>query len=342
MTSVAALKAVEIGKLDLDDDVRPKFPSMGQHGIITGFDDEKNEATFEPLDPNAKITTRMLLCHTSGHEYDWLNPHLGKWRASWNEVAWSGPTVEAKSAIPLTSQPGTKWAYGGGNDWAGKVIELAMGGQSLEEFMREHIWVPLGIDKDVSFLARTNPEMKGRVADIVAANETGQGPALVDAGDEFDMLFGGDEKECFGGAGIVVSTEAYFTFLSAVFRRDERLLKKESYEELFRPQLDERCEQSLNDFISGSPSNERFLALGVPSTVRKTWSLAGMVCMDKQEGRFEEGAILWAGVPNALWFMDPKGGVCGTAVCQLIPPQLPGVIALHEQFQREVLLMAKN
>lgn len=48
MTSVAALQCVEAGLLDLDKSVSDVFPEMGKYGIITGFDDEKNEATTVP------------------------------------------------------------------------------------------------------------------------------------------------------------------------------------------------------------------------------------------------------------------------------------------------------
>lgn len=98
MTSVAVLQCVEQGKLDLDDDVRSLLPEMGKYGIITGFEDEKNLATFEA--DHTPISLRMLLCHISGQEYDRLNPLLGKWRASRNEIPWSGPLLTDKSAIP--------------------------------------------------------------------------------------------------------------------------------------------------------------------------------------------------------------------------------------------------
>jgi CubicO group peptidase (beta-lactamase class C family) len=335
MTSVAVLKAVEQGKLDLDANVRSTFPMMGRYGVITGFDEEKNVAVFEP--DSTPISLRMLLCHTSGHEYDWLSPLLGKWRASRNEIPWSGPTVEDKSALPFVFAPGTNFAYGGGHDWAGKAVAVATGA-TLEEFMREHIWKPLGIEGDVSFFPKKNPDMHQRMADLSTLDEKGEPPA-VDAAD-FDILFGG--TDCLGGGGIFSTPKAYYTFLSAVLRRDERLLTPGSYDELFRPQLDEKAEQAFNDYLVSSPVHTQFFALGIPHSVRKTWTFAGMLCLDKQEGRFEEGTVFWAGVPNCVWFMDQKAGVCGTAVCQLLPPLHPPIVALHDQFQRRVLEMAKG
>lgn len=136
MTAVAAMQCVEQGKLDLDKDVRPLLPEIGRYGIMTGFEDEKNLGSFE--DNSTPITLRMLLCHTSGHEYDWFNPLLGKWRASRNEVPWSGPLLTDKCAIPLVFTPGTNFAYGASSDWAGRLVEIASG-MTLEEYMHKYI-----------------------------------------------------------------------------------------------------------------------------------------------------------------------------------------------------------
>ncbi|KAK5991673.1 carboxylate methylbutanoyltransferase [Cladobotryum mycophilum] len=333
MTAVAVLQCVEQGKLDLDENLRPRFPEMGQYGIITGFD-EQDKAIFKS--DSTPISLRTLLSYTSGHEYDWANPLLGKWRSQRNEGFWHGRTIEEKTAIPLTHAPGTRFTYGGHCDWAGKVIQVAMG-MSLDEFMRIYIWTPLRIEKDASFYPKTNPGMKDRIADTSTLNEKGEGPAMES---DFDILFGG--TDCFGGAGIFASAEAYYTFLSAVFRRDSRLLTPESYTELFRPQLNETTEQAFNDYLYKNPMLEQYLALGIPRNIRKTWCFAGMICLSGQEGRFEKGTTFWAGAMCCKWFMDHEAGVCGTALCQVIPPMHPAIMSLHEEFQRGVLEIAKS
>lgn len=333
MTSVAALQCIEDGTLELDKDVRPLLPQMGKYGVITGFDEDKNEATLVP--DSTPITLRMLLSHTSGQEYDWLGPLLGKWRVSRNEELWSGPTIEDKSAIPLVFTPGTGFAYGAGHDWAAKLIQIASG-KSLEDFMHARIWVPLGIENDASFWPKTKETMRDRTADLSMLGEDGK---LLDAS-AVDLMFGA--TDCIGGGGVFASAKAYYTFLSAVLRRDPKLLTPSSYTELFRPQLDERCEQALNDYIALSPLHTNYLGLRVPPSVRKTWSFAGLVAKEGQEGRFEPGATLWAGAASTLWFIDHEAGICGTAFCQFLPPLHPPVVALLEQFQRGVFEEAKK
>ncbi|KAI1419749.1 beta-lactamase/transpeptidase-like protein [Xylaria sp. FL1777] len=328
MTSIAVLQCVEDGLLDLDKDVKPLLPSIGTHGIITGFDDENNTPILEP--DSTPITMRMLLSHTSGHEYDWLSPLLGKWRASRGEQPWTGPTVEHKSVLPLLFSPGTGFSYGGGHDWAGKAIEVVTG-TSLEDFMRARIWEPLGIAEDSTFYPKTKENMKDRIADMSTLNDKGEPPA-VDAA-TFDILFGG--TDCLGGAGLFTSPRAYATFVSAVARRDAKLLKPKSFDELFRPQLDEQQENALNDYIARSPVHTQFLGMRIPASIRKTWSFAGLVAKEAQEGRFGPGTVFWGGVPSAQWFIDHDTGIYGAAFCQILPPMHPKILELHEGFQRE-------
>ncbi|KAI0601369.1 beta-lactamase/transpeptidase-like protein [Biscogniauxia sp. FL1348] len=327
VTAVAVLQCVEDGALSLDQDVSGLIPGMGKHGVITGF--ENGSAQLAPK--SAPVTLRMLLSHTSGQEYDWMNPLLEQWRASRNEQPFSGPTVDDKCSIPLVFTPGTSFGYGAGYDWAGKAVEVATK-STLEEFMRARIWAPLGVEDDFSFFPHTKAGMKERMAEFSTLNEKGEPPAVDFS--SYDMLSG--TADCLGGGGIYTSANGYYTLLSALLRRDPKLLSPSSFDELFRPQLDERCEQALNDYIYSSEAHAHFLALGIPKSVRKTWSFAGLVAKEPQEGRFGRGTILWSGVPSVEWYIDHEAGTCAVALCQVLPPMHPGILALHEGFQRIV------
>lgn len=333
VTSVAVLQAVEDGLLDLDADVRAMVPRMGEHGIITGFSDGDDEKPLLTPD-DSPVSLRMLLAHTSGHEYDWFNPLLGRWRASRGEEPFTGPTVEDKSALPLVFAPGTSFAYGAGHDWAGRLVEIAAG-MSLDEFMRRRIFAPLGIpDGDIGFYPDKNGDMRDRKAGIATLDEATGAPPAADA-PAFDILFGA--TECLGGAGLFATSSAYQTFLCALLRRDPVLLKPASYAELFRPQLEGALETAFNDYVSASPMHAQLFGLGIPADVRKNWSLAGLVlATEGVEGRCTAGTSMWAGVCSTVWFIDHGAGVCGTALCQVIPPLHPSVMSLHEKFQRGV------
>jgi len=59
MTAVTALKCVEEGLVTLDEDVAKYLPSIGKYGIMTSFDEKKNEAVTVPN--TTPITLRQAL-----------------------------------------------------------------------------------------------------------------------------------------------------------------------------------------------------------------------------------------------------------------------------------------
>ncbi|KAF2727657.1 beta-lactamase/transpeptidase-like protein [Polyplosphaeria fusca] len=328
LTAVVVLQCIEHGLLNLDANVNVILPEVGKYDIITGWDDETNQGIFQSI--TTPITLRMLLTHTSGHAYDWFRPALKNWRASRGEQPWLGATVEQKATIPLVFAPGTQFAYGVGVDWAGKMVERVTG-QTLEVFMKERIWEPLGM-RDVTFWPKERGEFEGRMAGMNRLGENGEGRAEEVPG--FDI--GGGATDCLGGGGAFASTKAYFTFLQAVLRRDEKILKKTSWQELFRPQLSPELKAFFNEYLHADPLRAQYLAMGIPASITKTWCFAGMICEDAQEGRFSAGTVFWGGMPSMAWWIDGAVGTCGLATCQVMPPMCPKIMALHEKFQRAV------
>jgi len=204
-------------------------------------------------------------------------------------------------------------------------------GKTLDAVMKEKIWDPLGIT-DISFFPKERSDMKDRVANISTLNEQGEGPAT-DAGG-FDVFV--DATDCLGGVGAFASAEAYFIFLQSVLKRDSRLLNDDSWDELFKPQLDERCKEELNDYLKSSPLHTQLLGMGLPADIEKQWSFAGMIAEQGQEGRMNARTVCWGGVPSLTWYLDFEAGVCGVAFCQVIPPMSPRILKLHELFQRAI------
>lgn len=271
----------------------------------------------------------MLITHTSGYTYDWFHPRLQKWRAGRDEIPWMGATVEHKATIPLVFEPGKEFAYGVGMDWAGNMVERVTG-KTLESYMPEKIWGPLGI-KDITFFPKQRPDMKERMAGMNNLGDR-QGPATHDS--EFDVL--GGATDCLGGGGGFASAEAYFVFLQAILRRDPKLLRPSSFEELFKPQLSPEVRAYLNEYLYSEPLRAQYLGMGISAKIEKTWCFAGMICEHGQEGRFSPGTIFWGGVPSMAWWIDKERGTCGVAACQVLPPMSPKIMQLHEQFQKEV------
>jgi CubicO group peptidase (beta-lactamase class C family) len=123
MTAIAILKLWEIGKIDLDAEVQ----------------------TYYPYFPKKKypITIRQILSHTAG---------ISHYRSNSKEEKHIKDPYSTKMAIDifkdweLIFEPNTDWGYSSyGYNLLGAVIE-EVSGQSYEEFLKEHIWVPANME----------------------------------------------------------------------------------------------------------------------------------------------------------------------------------------------------
>lgn len=76
------------------------------------------------------------------------------------------------------------------------------------------------------------------MADMCMLDLAGSGKVI----DALEANIDSDITDCLGGGGVYGSPEAFMTLLHAVLNNDSRLLQAHSYDELFKSQLDERCE----------------------------------------------------------------------------------------------------
>lgn len=130
ITAVTIFSLIEAGKLNLSDRV------FGSVGILSTKYGKPPYKTYVP-----DITVDHLLTHT-----------IGGWAADdndpmfhdngWDQSKLISSTIDNK---PLTSQPGTQWAYSNfGYCLLGRIIEQVTG-QSYEDYVRGNILVPFGI-----------------------------------------------------------------------------------------------------------------------------------------------------------------------------------------------------
>ena len=145
ITSMAAMRLVEQGKLSLDWPIGEVMPELAAPQVLEGFD-----AAGEPqLRPARRpITLRHLITHTAGFVYGIWNPEMGRYMER-TGVPGIISCQNAALMLPLVFDPGDRWDYGIGIDWVGKAVERASG-QSLGDFFAEHIFGPVGM-KDTAF-----------------------------------------------------------------------------------------------------------------------------------------------------------------------------------------------
>jgi methyl acetate hydrolase len=145
ITSVAALRLVEQGKLSLEAPVPNIDPAIAEPQVLDGFD-----PAGKPLLRPAKrpISLSDLLTHTAGFVYRLWDGEALKYYKALDKL----PSAERSKLphTPLMFDPGERWQYGGNIDWVGRNVQ-AVSGEPLDAHFRKHIFEPLGMN-DTGFV----------------------------------------------------------------------------------------------------------------------------------------------------------------------------------------------
>ena len=147
ITSVAALRLVEQGKLSLEAPVPNIDPVIAAPQVLDGFD-----PTGKPVLRPAKrpITLHDLLTHTAGFVYRLWDADAVRYYRAIDKLP-----IAYRSQLPrnpLMFDPGERWQYGGNIDWVGRIVQ-AVSGEPLDAHFRKHIFEPLGMN-DTGCVAR--------------------------------------------------------------------------------------------------------------------------------------------------------------------------------------------
>jgi CubicO group peptidase (beta-lactamase class C family) len=243
MTSVCCLQLVERGLVSLDESVYKHIPELEVRPIITSIDKSSGRPVEEQN--TTPITLRHLLTHSSGLTYDMMHPSNVAWLKYHGKKAGTSGKLLERYDSPLVFEPGTGWCYSPSLDYAGLLVER-ISSKSLEAYMKEHIWKPLGI-KDATFYLSSRPDLKERMADQSGRSEDG----TLYFWSEFmpwQDSEGIETSDCMGGQGSFTTAEEYIKVLRAVLTsdEDEKVLKKTTMKEFFKPQLGEESRAMLN------------------------------------------------------------------------------------------------
>ncbi|KAH8431071.1 serine hydrolase domain-containing protein [Aspergillus melleus] len=141
ITSIACMQMVEQGKLDLDSvqQLESLAPELKAVQVL----ERDSDGGFHLVPKERGITLRMLLNHTSGFGYAFEDLKLNDWSRPVGLDDFSGHEADVLHR-PLVNQPGTKFQYGVGMDWAGVLVERVTG-ISLEDYFQLFILRPIGI-----------------------------------------------------------------------------------------------------------------------------------------------------------------------------------------------------
>ena len=321
LTGAAAMQLVEQGRLDLDAPASAVLPDLGEVPVLDGFDDDGSPRT-RPA--RGAITLRHLLTHTSGFVYDIWSEDMVRYQ----EATETPGIIECRDAClttPLTFDPGERWDYGIGIDWAGKMVE-AVSGKKLGAYLEDHLLGPLGMG-DTAF--RISDAMRARLAKIHMRGEDGSlAPQMeleIPQEPEFEM----------GGGGLYGTVGDYLGFIRMILNRGrangEQLLAPETVDLMSRNHMGDTRVCELKTAIPPFSNDAEFFP-GLP----KTWGLTFMINTEAAPTGRSAGSLGWAGLANSFFWIDPARGIGGVYLTQVLPFIDSGSFPLYLAFEQAV------
>jgi hypothetical protein len=109
-------------------------------------------------------------------------------------------------------------------------------------------------------------------------------------------------KDDFGGQGICCSPKDFIKLLGAVLKNDGTLLKQETVEAMFQPQL------SDDKYLKARMANKfesDMLRCGVESDAWN-FGFGGILNMEDVEGLCRKCTMTWGGYANTYWVSCPS------------------------------------
>jgi CubicO group peptidase (beta-lactamase class C family) len=317
ITGAAVMQLVEQGRLDLDAPAETYCAEMATPQVLEGFDD-----AGQPIlrDARSKVTLRNLLTHTSGYAYDFTDPDLAQWYLATNTPGLTSMSLDS-IRTPLMFDPGTKWQYGLGIDWAGIILESVTKSR-LGDYFNEHLLQPLGM-VDTSFAC--SPDMLERKAAMHLRTPDSSFMS-------FQMPRAENSTFDSGGAGLFSTMGDYARFMRMVLNDGEldgtRVLAAETVAQMATNQMGDI---RVTETISPNPlfSNNFDFYPGIP----KSWGLTFLINEEPLPNGCPAGALTWAGAFNSYFWIDKATGVAGCYMSQMLPFFDAGTSGLFFDFQ---------
>lgn len=265
MTSLCCLQLVERGLASLDEPVYNHIPELENFNILSGFDSDGAPVEVKHTKP---MTLRLLLTHSSGLTYDVMHPKAAAWMQYHKRPMGASGKLLQRFSAPLMFEPGESWMYGASIDYAGLLVERITG-KTLEAYMKTNIWEPLGI-KDMTFHLSTRPDMKERMAHMSLRDPVTGKLKHTDTVIPWLDSEGKEYADCLGGQGVFTSAEEYLKLLHAllVCEENEKLLKKQTLETFFAPQLGEASSKALNTMLQDDTASPLYCSAFPPRMFR--------------------------------------------------------------------------
>jgi methyl acetate hydrolase len=315
--SMAAMILMDRGRLSADATVESIVPEFAELKLLEGFGPDGPQLRA----PRVKATVRHLATHTSGLTYEFWNTDMPRYMEATGALTiLSGLTTSMN--YPLLFEPGTRWDYGIGIDWLGRVVEK-VDGRRIDRFCREEIFEPLRM-RDTAF--EVEPHMAARLASVSIRGEDGT------FGDF--ALAPPSNPEFYGMGHALYSTAPdYMRFLRMVLNKGSldgaRIVSEAGLASMLANQIGSTPIPRLKTAVPPITADAEFF----PGR-RKSHSMAFMRFDEDVPGMRHAGSQGWAGVLNSHYWFDPKANLAGLLMTQSLPFIEPRFADTYERFER--------
>jgi methyl acetate hydrolase len=315
VVTVAALQLVERGELDLDAPVATYRPEFAELQVLEGFDGD----TPRLRAPASQATVRHLATHTSGLSYWFWNKDIDHYEQVTGVPNILPGSNEAFKA-PLVGDPGQLFEYGINVDWLGLVVE-AVSGQSLADYVDEHITGPLGMTNTTR---RMSAEQRANSTPIHMRGEDGAWIAT-----DIDWA---QEPEFWGGGHYLYSTPRdYLRFqrmlLGGGALDGVQILEGSTVDDAFRNHIGELNFPPHIETAHPELTADADLGEGLK------FGLGLLVNEQQTPGMRAAGSGAWAGLFNTHFWVDPKSRVTGSIFSQALPFIDPPILQMYVDFE---------
>ena len=239
-TVISALQLVERGEILLTDPVHIYFPEYKNLTVqrIAADGSVYIEKARKPM------LIKHLITMTSGLDYNLNRPAINELIAQKGNACTTREIIKAIASDPLIFEPGEGYCYGLSHDVLGGIVEL-VSGLTLGEYMRKHIFEPLGM-KDTTFNI-TNLNY-GRIASQYDYDSIGR-CAMEIPRDQNPFRFSLNYES--GGAGLLSTVDDYVLIADAlandgVGKSGQRILSSAGVKLMSMPTLEGKAADDYN------------------------------------------------------------------------------------------------
>ena len=295
ITCTAAMQLWEKGLFSLEDPLAKYMPEFAEMTV-------KTEDGIRPAEK--QILIRHLFEMTAGFSYALRSPQLVKAR----EETDGCPTREVMRYLalePLLFEPGDRWNYSLCHDVLAALVEV-LSGQRFEDYVHDHIFVPLGMDRSTFVLPEAERES------LVTQYRFNEEKRIAEpCGKQCVYMFG--SRYASGGAGCVSTVDDYMKFLEGL--RTGKLLKPETVKLMHTDRLTEHQKRTYT------------------AAVNYGYGL-GQRC-PKEGGKFVNFG--WGGAAGAYHTIDPECNMSVYMGMHLLNSPVQGIRGMVYRFARAEL-----